>query len=270
MDDRGGQAKAGNATPSVPKDAATVVLVRPTAAGGDGAGYEVLLTRRPESMKFVGGAYVFPGGKVEAEDWAARILGRCRGRSPAAAHAAIGDPMGAAKSLGYGVAGIRELFEEAGVLLCAANGTAPSFADPAFTGRILAGRDRMQRGELGLAEMLEREDLHLRADALRYVARWVTPERSPYRFDARFFVAVLPSDQTPTACARETTGMLWITPREAVRRWEAGTLNLRTPTQTTFRYLAQFPAVEALLGHHADDRAKVESIVRRDRQGLRT
>lgn len=258
---------AGTDTPSIPKDAATVVLVRPP--GADGAGYEVLLTRRPESMKFVGGAYVFPGGKVEAGDWTPRILGRCRGRSPATAHAAIGDPEGPAKSLGYWVAGIRELFEEAGVLLCAANGTAAPFTDPTFTDRILACRDRIQRGELGLAEVLEREDLHLRADALRYMARWVTPERSPYRFDARFFVAVLPPDQTPAACARETTGILWITPPEAIRRWEAGTLNLRTPTQTTFRYLAQFPTVEALLGHHADDRAKVESIVRRDGERVR-
>jgi 8-oxo-dGTP pyrophosphatase MutT (NUDIX family) len=255
--------------PVLPKDAATVALVRPVPPAADGAGYEVLLTRRPESMQFVGGAYVFPGGKVEAEDWAPGTLGRCRGRSPAAAHAAIGDPDGPAKSLGYWVAGIRELFEEAGVLLCTADGTRSPFGDPAFVERILAERDRIQRGEGGLAELLEREDLHLRADALHYLGRWITPASSRHRFDARFFVAVLPDDQFPVACARETTGTLWIRPPEAVRRWEAGALNLRTPTQTTFRYLAQFPTVEALLDHHADGRAKLESLVRRDGENLR-
>ena len=249
--------------PPVPRDAATVVLVRPSSGPAEGADYEVLLTRRPESMRFVGGAYVFPGGKVEAEDWCPRVLARCRGCSPAAAHAAIGDPEGPAKSLGSWVAGIRELFEEAGVLLCEANGGRPPFGDPAFAARILADRDRIQRGELGLAELLEREDLYLRTDALRYIGRWITPQSSRYRFDACFFVAVLPEDQVPVACARETAGALWITPPEAGRRGEAGALTLRTPTQTTFRYLAQFPTVTALLSQHADDRAKLESVVRR-------
>lgn len=55
-----GPAAAGVA----PRPAATLVLLRPAEAPGP-AGFEVLLTRRPDSMRFGAGMWVFPGGRLE-------------------------------------------------------------------------------------------------------------------------------------------------------------------------------------------------------------
>ena len=60
-----------------PRNASTVVLLRP----GDNGDFEILLTRRPPQMRFLGGYYVFPGGAVHRDDYSSKVLERCRGLS---------------------------------------------------------------------------------------------------------------------------------------------------------------------------------------------
>jgi 8-oxo-dGTP pyrophosphatase MutT (NUDIX family) len=50
-------------TPTVPRQAATVILVR-----GGAERLEVLLVRRNPAARFMGGAWVFPGGGVDADE----------------------------------------------------------------------------------------------------------------------------------------------------------------------------------------------------------
>ena len=97
-----------------PRDASTVVLVRP---GGDGS-FEILLTRRPQEMRFLGGYYVFPGGTVHRDDYSPLVLARCRGLSGEEARRILGSRHEPEEALGHWVAVVRELFEEVGVLLC--------------------------------------------------------------------------------------------------------------------------------------------------------
>src|SRR4051812_44296908 len=97
-----------------PKHASTVLLVRPDANGK----FEVLLTRRPNAMRFLGGFYVFPGGSIEAQDRSEKVLSRCRGLSAGEAERILGNNLGADLALAHWVAGIRELFEEVGIVLC--------------------------------------------------------------------------------------------------------------------------------------------------------
>ena len=97
-----------------PRDASTVVLVRP---GGDGS-FEILLTRRPQEMRFLGGYYVFPGGTVHRDDYSPLVLARCRGLSGEDARTILGSQHEPEEALGHWVAVVRELFEEVGVLLC--------------------------------------------------------------------------------------------------------------------------------------------------------
>ena len=97
-----------------PRDASTVVLVRP---GGDGS-FEILLTRRPAEMRFLGGYYVFPGGTVHRDDYSSLVLARCRGLSGEEARKILGSRHEPEEALGHWVAVVRELFEEVGVLLC--------------------------------------------------------------------------------------------------------------------------------------------------------
>ena len=102
-------------TASDPRSAATVILLR-SAFGG---GLEVFLTRRPDRMDFLGGAYVFPGGTLTEDDSSDRGLKRCAGLSRQQAQKLLGAHLKPALALGYWVAAIRELFEEVGVLLAA-------------------------------------------------------------------------------------------------------------------------------------------------------
>ena len=96
-----------------PKNASTVILVRPEASGK----FEVFMTRRPREMEFMGGVYVFPGGSVEEEDYAEEMLMCCRGLSPTEAQRILGGELSPELSIGHCVAAIRELFEETGILL---------------------------------------------------------------------------------------------------------------------------------------------------------
>ena len=115
---------------SVPHAAATVVLLRP---GRDGA--DILLTQRPSTMAFAAGAHVFPGGRVDEDDEDPRLAGRSI-RSASEAARLLGDNRSPAEALALHLAAIRELIEEAGVLL--------SDADPGPTVRATI-RDRLTK-----------------------------------------------------------------------------------------------------------------------------
>jgi 8-oxo-dGTP pyrophosphatase MutT (NUDIX family) len=98
----------------LPKKASTLILIRPEGEGR----FEVFLTRRPAEMRFLGGFFVFPGGTVRKGDWSEKTLQRCRGLSRTEAQRILGNELDPELSLGHCVAGIRELFEEVGILLC--------------------------------------------------------------------------------------------------------------------------------------------------------
>ena len=97
-----------------PRYASTVVLLRPDEDGS----FEILLTRRPPEMRFLGGFYVFPGGAIHKDDYSAKVLERCKGLSANDAQKILGDRHDPQVAVGHWVAAIRELFEEVGVLLC--------------------------------------------------------------------------------------------------------------------------------------------------------
>ena len=136
--------------PSEPPPAATVVLIRPTPQGP-----EILLTHRPATMAFGPGLHVFPGGRVDPGDADPRLLARSA-RSPGDAAHALGDNEPATAALAFHVAAIRELFEEAGVLL--ADGVVRDDKLTDARARLLGGAS--------LADALDGLDLHLRTDLL--------------------------------------------------------------------------------------------------------
>jgi glyoxylase-like metal-dependent hydrolase (beta-lactamase superfamily II)/8-oxo-dGTP pyrophosphatase MutT (NUDIX family) len=222
---------------AAPRPAATVVVVR------DGvAGMEVLLLRRAErSGDRSSGAYVFPGGTLDAGDRA--LHDRCAGLDDAAASARLRLPAG---GLDYYVAAIRECFEEAGILFaCDAAGNAVSLdLAPDELERVRAA---IRRGESSLRAFCIAHGLYLAADRLAYHSHWLTPRGLPKRFDTRFFVAVLPPGQSVTIDRVETLEHRWIRPRDAL----AGALDARLPnaTQHTLAALADFPSARACFAH---------------------
>ncbi|HEY2989629.1 MAG TPA: NUDIX hydrolase [Candidatus Binatia bacterium] len=227
-----------------PKNAATVILVRPAQSGG---GIEVFLTRRPEGMDFLGGAYVFPGGTIRKGDCAAEVLKRCGGVALQRAKNILGAHLRPEAALGHWVAGIRELFEEVGVLLCVGEDGRPLEIRDGKRAQLEEKRRQIVRRELSFHELLEAERLYCDAGGLLYFSHWLTPEEFAIRFDTRFFVAVLPPGQSPLEKSEEVAHGLWITPERAMQLYARGSLPMILPTYASLRTLADFDSVESLM-----------------------
>jgi 8-oxo-dGTP pyrophosphatase MutT (NUDIX family) len=220
--------------PAHPRPAATVVLVRPSVDGR----FETYLNQRPEGMEAYGGVYVFPGGRVEESDISSAVRDVVHGISATEAQRQLGIRCPPEICLSYWVAAARELFEEAGIHFFSPQNAPPGepLSDEGVR-RLASGRILLQSGGIGLAEFLTRESLRCNLARLRYFFHRVTPEHYPVRFDTRFFLAVLPENQTPLASSEEVTQSFWIAPGAAVERAAAGEFKMMPPTVAVLRAL---------------------------------
>ncbi|MGH2775674.1 MAG: MBL fold metallo-hydrolase [Actinomycetota bacterium] len=212
--------------PSDPRPAATLVILRDSAHGP-----QVLLTVRPKSMRFMGGAIVFPGGSVAPEDCDVRWE-RASPLSQADALSALGgtDP---ASALGAHVAALREAYEEVGF--------------PPGRGSIeQLERDLTEEPGRWLERCLEL-GVTLATDELVPAGRWVTPLGSPLRFDARFFVVRAPAGWEPDPDPSEVDGARWATPEEALTELATENAIMAPPTIEMLQRLDGRPDVAIIL-----------------------
>jgi 8-oxo-dGTP pyrophosphatase MutT (NUDIX family) len=222
-----------------PKHASTVLLIRPDPDGK----FEILLTRRPNEMKFLGGFYVFPGGSVGPEDRSEKTLRRCHGLSAQEARRILGDDLSPELSLAHWVAVIRELFEEVGILLCVTNsGAEPDVEDGE---RLEEKRRALVAGTLDFGSFLEAENLFCDLARAVYFSHRVTPEFYPMRFDTRFYLASLPAGQTALSRSEEVADSLWIAPQHALKEANRS-LPLLPPTTTMLQNLCAFESWQSL------------------------
>jgi 8-oxo-dGTP pyrophosphatase MutT (NUDIX family) len=207
-----------------PRDAATLVVVRDRTGGG----IEVFCVQRHKGTGFLGGAIVFPGGKLDPGDLDAAWAHR------ASAPRAPTSPIASDDSLlrGLAVAACREALEEAAILPVAGGSRTPDH------GELLAWRGRMARKETTLGELLDRQGARLDLAALHAFARWITPVAESRRFDARFFLYVAEPTLTGAHDEHETTASFWAAPGEVLQRFAAGELQLAPPTHRTLEVLA--------------------------------
>jgi 8-oxo-dGTP pyrophosphatase MutT (NUDIX family) len=161
----------------MPRPAATVVLVQGRRP------WELLLVHRPGGADFAPGAYVFPGGTVHEGDGAGEDAIRA--------------------------AAVRELFEEAGILLARSAGRLARDSD------CVKVRSLVEGGAL-FGQALARLGLEPALDRLVMFARWVTPAQMRRRFDTRFFLARLPAGQSVRPQEGEVTDWLWVAPDRAL------------------------------------------------------
>jgi 8-oxo-dGTP pyrophosphatase MutT (NUDIX family) len=244
----------GRTPPATPRDAATVMLLRPAAAasapgaaaGAAGSGFEVYMLRRKPSMAFAPGAYVFPGGSVDQRDADEEVAWA----GPGADH--WGDVFDAPPKLARALvcAAVRETFEESGVLL--AGPSAGSVVEDTTGEDWEADRHALIDRSLSLAELLARRNLILRADLLRPWSRWITPAIEPRRFDARFFAAALPAGQRTRDVGGEAAAVEWISPAAALEAGRSGRIQLWLPTAMTLAELAEHADAAAVLAAHRD------------------
>jgi 8-oxo-dGTP pyrophosphatase MutT (NUDIX family) len=200
-----------------PRDAATLVLLRDAASS-----IEVFCVERNKKSRFLGGAIVFPGGRVEDADrddaWSALVKD--------------------AGERAFGVAACRETLEEAALLLVDA---IVSDDD------VLALRTR-QNGDPGaLRAFLTERALKLDLAALVPLSRWITPKVESRRFDARFFVARAPEGQQGAHDMTETMASFWDSPHNILARFDHAEIQLAPPTHRTLQILAECTDVDAAL-----------------------
>jgi 8-oxo-dGTP pyrophosphatase MutT (NUDIX family) len=215
------------------RDAATVALLRDTPDG-----HEVYLLRRVRAMAFAGGMHVFPGGSVDPADAHAAVA--WSGPPPSAFAAAFGCDEPLARALVC--AAVRETFEESGVLL--AGPSEHEVLADVSTDEWEAERASLEAREQSLSDLLTRRGLVLRADLLRPMAHWITPEVEAKRFDTRFFVARVPEGQVCREAGTEADRRLWLRPQEALDQQ----LGMLPPTAVALMDLASHADVESALG----------------------
>ncbi len=230
-----------------PEDAATVILLR-EGKEGPGKGYEVLMVLRHARSQFVPDAYVFPGGRVDEVDCQKEWEDLCRGITLDSAFKKLENSPSPERALGAWVAGIRETFEEAGILFAMRRDGAPLPAQaPDGTEYVSRLRRELTENKRNFIDLLKEEALILAADELHYFSHWITPELLPLRYDVRFFVARAPFFQEAVHDGVEVTKHAWRTPQAILSDFGKGRFNMVLPTLKTIETLAGFNTVEEVL-----------------------
>ena len=210
-----------------PRDASTVMLLRDGASG-----IEVFLVKRHSASRVLGGAYVFPGGKLDAADSA--LHHRHLNLSAQALHTKLGEPETPAdKASALFVAALRETFEEAGVLLS----ETPPTRETASTAQ-------------DFHALLATQGLRLDVQGLHPWVRWITPRMPSVtnrRFDTRFFMAAMPAHQTAAHDNVEATASAWLRPREALEQYWSQAIEMAPPQIMSLAHLARHDSVAGVL-----------------------
>lgn len=230
--------------PAPTKDAATVIVVRPSSeaneASGRSGGVEVFCVERNKQTRFMGGAVVFPGGKLDDADrdpsWQAlatlpSLVASCT--EPFA------DDAEHLRALALAAA--RETLEEAALLHV--RGARPT------NDELLALRKGVLGDPQALRAFLTDRRAVLDLGALVPIGRWITPVAESRRFDARFFVTVAPEGQIGAHDEQETMASFWASPAEVLRRFDAGELTLMPPTHRMLAILAACASLEDVFEH---------------------
>jgi 8-oxo-dGTP pyrophosphatase MutT (NUDIX family) len=210
--------------PVTPVPSATILIVRNAANG-----MEVFMVKRHHEIDFVAGALVFPGGKAAKGDYDAGLSEFTQGAegwSP--------------EMRALGAAAIREAFEESGILFAREAGSA-DFISPERLQVLEHYRHALEKGEIGLIDMLRKEKLVIACDMLAYFAHWITPASSPKRFDTHFFLAAAPAGHVGRHDGRESVDSIWIEPVVAItdrKKW-----NVVFPTKLNLMKLAKSSSV---------------------------
>ena len=229
--------------PAIPKKAATVILLRDK----DPHGFEVFLLRRHEKSSFMGGNFVYPGGRVDRKDGSSEVSSLSKGITCEEAQRILGGAFSPEESLAYWTAAIRELFEEAGILFAYdQKGSLLQLKDRDERERFLNYRSLLQKAEISICELAKKENLLLALDQLRYYAHWITPEARSERFDTYFFLARHPSGQEASHDQKETTAGIWMQPGDALEDNLRGGAVLSPPTLKTLEDLSRFKTIDDL------------------------
>jgi 8-oxo-dGTP pyrophosphatase MutT (NUDIX family) len=220
-----------NNRPAPAKPSSTIVVLRESDSQP-----ELLMVKRRAGDAF-GDSYAFPGGVVDHDESAAQPF--CFGLSQEEANTILGVSQ---DGLDYYSAGIRELFEETGVLL-ARDGAGDWACDESLSGEL---RLKVDKGLLPWSQFLEQRSLHMACDSLHYFAHWETPMDLPKRWSTRFFAAKMPSGQNACHDGTETTDSRWMTVKDSLMEAARGDIRMPYPTIKTLEKMQHCTSIDEL------------------------
>jgi 8-oxo-dGTP pyrophosphatase MutT (NUDIX family) len=228
----------------IPKKATTVILLRDK----EPMGFEVFLLKRHEKSSFMGGNFVYPGGRVDREDGSLELCSFSKGMTLEKAQAILGGTISPEEGFAYWIAGIRELFEEAGILFAYdQKGDLFQIKSREEQEKFSNYRIQLLKGKLTICQLVQKENLFLALDQVHYYAHWITPEARSERFDTRFFLACFPPGQEASHDQKETTAGVWLTPQKAIEENLIGEVMLSPPTLKTLEDLCRYKAADEVL-----------------------
>jgi 8-oxo-dGTP pyrophosphatase MutT (NUDIX family) len=235
---------------SVPKESATVILVRSNPAEA----WEVFLACRHRDQSFMAAAYVFPGGQVDAADTDAQLNDFISAPDHFNPCALLQDnSLTSEMAQSFFICAIRETFEEAGVLIARdASGQSIKIDTDQESTRFADYRRELNAGRMTLKDIAQKEKLLFSPDDLVPYAHWITPEISPKRFSTRFFLARLPEGQSTITDCNELTDCLWATPKNILKMHYNKEIMLMPPTLKTLEELAAYATIDTLFSGTRD------------------
>lgn len=220
--------------------ASTVLLLRETASG-----MEIFMVQRNRQIEFSSGALVFPGGSMDPND-----------REVAADPALVADRGGLdIDTAAIRIGGIRETFEESGILLARSRGSS-ALVSASKAEALGSFREALDEGKVSFADILRQNDLVPAIDLLALFAHWITPVKLPKRFDTHFLLALAPPDQIGKHDGKESVDSVWLTPKAALEAAESGRYNLPFPTIRNLIKLDKLGTAQAAM-----DYARATSVV---------
>jgi 8-oxo-dGTP pyrophosphatase MutT (NUDIX family) len=235
-----------------------VLLVRPGAAG-----VEVYMIRRQKTMRFLGGFYAFPGGRLDAADASPELFARCRGITAEEATRLV-PRLDGVEPLAFWAAAARELLEETGILAARRSDGSPlDTADAGVAARIDRMRRALAADNASFAPLLAAEDWHLDLSEFHYLSHFITPPSSSIRFTARFFLAPVPAGQSPRLVGGEASEGFWIDPAVGHGRFRSGEMPMAEPADCALAYLSGFGGLPDVWAAHGDRRHKFHGILDR-------
>jgi 8-oxo-dGTP pyrophosphatase MutT (NUDIX family) len=228
----------------LPKKASSVILLRDTLKG-----VETFLIQRHVASSFMGGFYAFPGGNLETEDFSEELFAHMEGITEKEAWAFLGRKSSPQIALAHWATGIREVFEEVGILFAKdVRGNLIALKDETRGKKIERYRKLINKDEMTFFQFLHQENLRLAADSLIHHSHWITPEVRKKRYDTHFFMALVPEGQTPSVDQKEITAGIWLTPQKALKANISGDIPLTPPALCMLEELTPFSSSEGIMG----------------------
>jgi len=229
--------------PAIAIDSASVLIIRDGDAHARYGTLQILMVKRHPDMRFAGGAYVFPGGKLDPADRALEEDDQ-KNACPNISSEINQDvspnirPDISPEFSGLRYAALREVFEETGLIIGTHNGQAIGEAQRKAIDKTY--RSSVLDGSISLAQFLQKTGVTLDMKDCFPFAHWITPKNYSMRFDTRFFLCAAPDGQMPSPDGHEITDVEWMYPMALVEESDG---LLMFPTMMNLKQLGQARSV---------------------------